>query len=253
MARRAKPPFPINLIWNVKFFYVTFIIVMIASLAATGLATGLGGSGGGGGAPIVDDDDVSPIPEETPTGTLTFDGPEDTIDASQPHRAIIKTDKGDIEIELATDAPEAVNNFAFLAGKGFYNDLTFFYVDKTYFSQTGDPTCESSGEYSCSGHGSPGYTLPLVEGNGSHVQWAVVAPAIVEEQEVHGSQFRILFNEDPRLDGKETVLGKVVNGQEKLEDLGDFVPCSVAQVDDCDPDPDMSSALVIEEVIVEPA
>ena len=33
MARRAKPPFPINLIWNVKAFYVTFIIVMIASLA----------------------------------------------------------------------------------------------------------------------------------------------------------------------------------------------------------------------------
>ena len=44
MARRARPPFPINLIWNVKAFYVTFIIVMIASLAATGLATGMGGN-----------------------------------------------------------------------------------------------------------------------------------------------------------------------------------------------------------------
>lgn len=146
-----------------------------------------------------------------------------------------------------------MNNFAFLAGKGFYNDLTFFYVDKRYFAQTGDPACESSGKYSCSGHGSPGYSLPLVEGSGSHEQWAVVAPAIIEEQEVHGSQFRILFKEDPRLDGKETVFGKVVAGQQILEGLEDFVPCSVAQTDDCDPDPDMSSALVIKGIEIQPA
>jgi len=226
---------------------------MIASLAATGLATGLGGSTGGGSSPPPIDEE-SPVPEETPTGLLTFDGPEDTIEASDPHKAIIRTDKGDIEIELATDAPEAVNNFAFLAGKGFYNDLTFFYVDKRYFAQAGDPACESSGQHLCSGHGSAGYdSLPLVEGSASHEQWAVVAPAIIEGQEVHGSQFRILFKEDPRLDGKETVFGKVVGGQEILEGLEDFVPCSVAQTDDCDPEPDMSSALVIKEVIVEPA
>ena len=142
MARRARPPFPINLIWNVKAFYVTFIIVMIASLAATGLATGIGGTTGGGSSPPPIDEETR-VPEETPTGLLPFDGPEDTIDASEPHKATIRTDKGDIEIELATDAPEAVNNFAFLASHDFYDGLEFFWVKSGFTAQTGDPTCVS--------------------------------------------------------------------------------------------------------------
>jgi len=221
---------------------------MIASLAAVGLGPGFGG-GGGSGVPIAEEE--TPAPMETPTGVQTF--PKPSIATAPPYRAVIKTNKGDIEIQLFADAPEAVTSFTFLAEEGFYNGTIFFYVDRNFVAQAGDPTCAVSGEKVCTGLGGPGYTLSVEKTQEEHQQWAVVAPAITEgQQEVHGSQFRILFKADPRLDGKETVFGKVVAGMEILESLGNFAPCSVVQAGGCDPNPDWSSALVIEEIIVQP-
>ena len=63
----------------------------------------------------------SVVTEPTP-GTMTFEAPAKTIDSSRPYVATLKTDKGDIKIDLATGAaPETANSFAFLAGSGFYN------------------------------------------------------------------------------------------------------------------------------------
>ncbi len=226
---------------------------MIASLAAVGLGPGFGSTTGRRPAPV---QERTPLAAETPTNLQTYDAPALTIDASQPHKAIIRTDKGDIEIELATDAPEAVNSFAFLAGNGFYNGLTFFYVDKNFFAQAGDPTCDAAGKNTCTGSGGPGYTRPLEKGSESHEQWAVVAPAVIEGQEVHGSQFRILFAPNQRLDGRETVFGKVVAGQDLLSGLQDYIPCfdsKPSASNRCSPDLNPSDALVIKEIIVQPA
>ncbi len=249
--RKAKLPFPVNLLFNVKVFYLFFIVVMIASLAAVGLGSFGGGGHSNNALPVAD---AEPSELVDPIGGNAFpDGPEVVIDATQPHMATVKTNQGDIRIELSTEATAAVNSFAFLAQQGFYEGSFFFFVNSNYFAQAGDPTCNVSGESVCSGLGSPGYPLPVEDTEGGHEQWAVVAPAVVEGQEVHGSQFRILLSADQRLDGKETVFGKVVAGQEILEGLTDFVPCSVTEVDGCALDPDVSSALVIEEIIVEPA
>ena len=228
-------------------------MALIGGVAAVGLGGGFGGTTSRSGAPIFDEEVLEE--EATPSGLQTFpEGPAPTIDTSQPHRAIVRTNRGEIEIELFTDAPEAVNSFAFLAGTGFYNGTIFFFVDRGFVAQAGDPTCNANGENVCTGLGDPGYALPVDETAESHEQWAVVAPALAEGQQVHGSQFRILLEPDPRLDGKETVFGRVVAGQEILESLPDFfVPCSVREIDGCDPEPDMSSVLVIEEVIVQPA
>jgi cyclophilin family peptidyl-prolyl cis-trans isomerase len=70
---------------------------------------------------------------------------------------------------------------------------------------------------------------------------------------VHGSQFRILFEADPRLDGKETVFGTVVNdeGRQILAGLDSLAPCTVIQSVGCDASPDMASALIIEEIVIE--
>ncbi len=102
---------------------MTFIVVMILSLAAVGLAPGLGSTGRGqhSGAPI---DDEEPLPVETPAAVETFaDGPPPVIDASNGHEAVITTDQGEIVIALNPDAPKAANSFAFLAGKNFYDGL----------------------------------------------------------------------------------------------------------------------------------
>jgi cyclophilin family peptidyl-prolyl cis-trans isomerase len=88
----------------------------------------------------------------------------------------------------------------------------------------------------------------------SHVQGAVVLPFTREgEAEVHGSQFRILLADDPRLDGKETVFGRVVQGLDVLEGVGDIVPCFGTEPSEssnpCEIDP--TGELIIEDVAIE--
>ena len=246
--RRAKPPFPINVIFNAKAFYIVFIVLIIASLAATAIASSSGGSGKRSKVPEPEDRITA---EETPNASLTFSAPAPTIDRSKSYLATIRTDKGDIKIDLAAEAPDTVNSFAFLAGNGFYNNTVFFYVDKQYAAQAGDPTCRVDAPGVCSGAGGPGYSLPLQNADTTRKQWDVVAPTLVQGgQDVSGSQFRILYRDDPRANVKETVFGKVVDGTSILEGLRDLVPCSVAGSANCDKD--LSTALVIKEIVVEP-
>ncbi len=222
-----------------------FIVVMIASIAAVGLAP----NSGGRGKPPAPEDDVAV--EATPSAALTFDAPARTIDGTKPHVATVKTDKGDIRIELVTDAPETVNSFAFLAGAGFYDGTTFFYVDKDYIAQAGDPTCRTNAETVCSGAGGPGYSLKLENAQAPREQWAVVAPTLGQGgEDINGSQFRILYRDDARGNVQETVFGKVVEGQDILEGLSALAPCTVVSSENCDPN--LSSALVIQEIVVEP-
>jgi cyclophilin family peptidyl-prolyl cis-trans isomerase len=220
---------------------------MIASMAAIGLGPGLGSTTSSDPPPFIDDE-LSP--EATPI-TDVFTAPAPTIDTSVPHVAVVRTNQGEIEIELSTGAPQAVNSFAFLAGKGFYNGTKLFYVTE-FFAQGGDPTCHVDSERLCTGLGGPGYTLQVEDSGMDYDRWTVVAPVLSEGvNEVHGSQFRILFEPDTRPGVKGTVFGKVVKGQDILESLPTLVPCSVVNAEDCGLD--TSSALVIEDVVVRPA
>jgi cyclophilin family peptidyl-prolyl cis-trans isomerase len=248
--QRTKLPFPINVILNQKFFYMFFIIIMIASMAAVGL-----GNFGGSNADPPPVFDPAATPEPTGEAVNSFpEGPAPVIDATKPYVATISTNMGDIKVDLATDAPKAVNSFAFLAGNGFYNDTALFYVNQDTFAQGGDPNCSPDGETLCSGTGGPDYTLPFEEGSMSHDQWVVVAPFVTAGQEVHGSQFRILYNADPRLNGTETVFGRVSDpaSQEILASIGNFELCSVVETSTCVDDQSFSNTLVIEKVVVQP-
>jgi cyclophilin family peptidyl-prolyl cis-trans isomerase len=243
--RRAKYPFPISLVFNAKIFYAFFIVVMIASMGAVGFGS-FGGSSSTG-APIVN---IDTTPEPTSDAQRWLDGPPPVIDATTAHIATLKTSEGDIVIDLSTEAPLAVNSFAFLAAKNFYDGAAFFYVDQDYFAQTGDPTCTGDGERICSGLGGPGYTLSVEDSGMGHEEFVVVLAANSDGGvEVHGSQFRILYTADERLDGQETVFGKVIEGQGILTNLPNFSVCSVSTADDCQED--LSAALIIEDVIVE--
>jgi cyclophilin family peptidyl-prolyl cis-trans isomerase len=251
-VRRAKLPFPINLIWNIKAFYFAFMVIMIASLAAVGLAPG-GGSTGSTGAPV---DEGSPVAQETATGILTVDKPEKTIDpTAKAYNAVITTDKGEIVVALNKDAPQAANSLAFLAGQNFYDGLEFFWVLPGFDAQAGDPTCEASGEFSCTGTGGPGYTLPM-EGDASKAgQWAVIAPATAAGgDQVHGSQFLIALAPEEKFEG--SVLGQVVKGQEILEALAERVPCfgsRPSESNPCQTSDELPDALTIKDVAVQPA
>ncbi len=253
MARRARPPFPINLIWNVKAFYVTFIIAMIASLAATGLATGLGGTTQRQTTAPEDNSTVGA--EETPTGLATFDAPGDAkLKASKDYKAVITTDQGKIVIDLSADAPEAANSLAFLASKDFYHGLQFFWVLPKFDIQTGDPTCESSGKLSCTGTGGPGYDLPKEGGDSTQAdKWTVIAPVISPGSDrVHGSQFVIALRDKLEFEG--SVIGQVVEGQDILEKQPERAPCFGSQSSEsCQTEEELPPALTIEDIEVKPA
>jgi|FLYL01.1.fsa_nt_gi cyclophilin family peptidyl-prolyl cis-trans isomerase len=225
---------------------------MIASIAAVGFS-GVGGTNNPP-APIIDDGNTEE--EERPQDQLRWpEGPADVIDPSQPHVAVLKTNQGEIKIKLLPGAPKAVNSFAFLAGVGFYDGTALFFVDKDNagFAQGGDPSCRPEAETLCSGLGGPEYTLPVEPDGGKHEAWTVVAPAVVPGESVHGSQFRILFKPDPRLDGQETVFGVIEDEASRriLESLPDLLPCTMVDASGCAQN--LESALVIEDVTVQPA
>ena len=251
-VRRTKLPFPINLIWNIKAFYFVFMLVMIASLAAVGLAPSLGGSGSSKGAPV---DEGSPAATETATGLLTFDKPEKTIDTAKAYKAVITTDKGQIVVALSKDAPQAVNSLAFLSGQNFYDGLQFYWVLPGFDAQAGDPTCQASDEFACTGAGGPGYTLPKETDASSAGQWSVIAPVTTSgADQVHGSQFLISLAPGEKFEG--TLVGKVVEGQEILEALNERVPCfgsQPSQANPCQPDDQLPAALTIKDLAVQPA
>jgi cyclophilin family peptidyl-prolyl cis-trans isomerase len=144
--------------------------------------------------------------------------PAMTIDANKSYTATLKTEKGDVTVELnAREAPETVNNFVFLAKDGFYNGVTFFRViaDKDgslVFAQSGDPTG--------TGSGGPGYDL-AVEKTSEPVTAGVLAMAKPDAAGAanNGSQFYFALKAEPTLDGKNTVFGKVTQGLDVLTGL----------------------------------
>lgn len=236
------------MILNVKAFYAVFIVVMIASMASVGLVSSSSGKNVVKPSPY--DITATPVISAAP---VNFPSPAPVIDGTKAYVATVKTNEGNIEITLATDTPGAVNSFYFLAAKRFFDGAAFFYIDHDYWAQTGDPDCRSDSETTCTGTRDAGYKLPVEDGGLKHVKGAVVAPQVQGGADlVSGGQFRILFADDARLDGQETVFGMVTKGQEILEEHSNFLLCTALTQTTPGCATDLSTALVIESVTVEP-
>ncbi len=135
--------------------------------------------------------------------------PTMTIDTSKFYYATLKTQRGDIKVQLFADrAPLTVNNFIFLAREGYYNDTTFHRVLEGFMAQAGDPTG--------SGSGGPGYQFEdeivdnLVFDRPSLLAMANAGPG------TNGSQFFITFAPTDWLNGLHTIFGEVIEGQDVL-------------------------------------
>jgi len=129
------------------------------------------------------------------------------IDPKRNYRAQIQTTKGAITVQLDSQhAPKTVNNFVFLAREGFYDGITFHRVIADFMIQTGDPTG--------TGRGGPGYRFEdETKGNPARHVTGVISMANAGPN-TNGSQFFITHAPQPHLDGKHTVFGKVVEGQD---------------------------------------
>jgi cyclophilin family peptidyl-prolyl cis-trans isomerase/protein-disulfide isomerase len=143
--------------------------------------------------------------------------PDLTIDQKKHYTATLVTEKGNIVIELYTQAaPVTVNNFVFLARDGWYDENTFHLVVPDQIAQTGDP--------SGSGFGTAGYNIVDEHDNGlSFDREGVVAMASQRGVENSGSsQFFITYGPlRPAVDYDKqfTIFGQVTQGMDILRQL----------------------------------
>jgi len=142
---------------------------------------------------------------------MQFDSaPDLTIDLDGAYKATLHTTLGDISLEfLPAEAPLAVNNFLFLAGQGYYDDVIFHRVISGFMLQCGDPTG--------TGTGGPGYKFrDELEGSGTYER-GTLAMANAGPN-TNGSQFFIMHR-DYGLPHNYTIFGKVTDGLDIVDTI----------------------------------
>ncbi len=221
-----------------RTFFAAGILVMIASLGAAFIGTQIGSHVGSrddsvAESPADDDaDTATATAEPTDTPEPTPDDPDTIVRAySEPpalaidptHRfvAVIRTERGEVRIELLPEeAPGYVNNFVFLARNRFYDGLTFHRVVPGFVAQAGDPTG--------TGFSSSGYDLPE-ELNELPFDEGVLSMA-KGGSSVSGSQFFITLQPQLQLgDSGFTVFGRVIEGLDVLQSLTPRDPAQPGQ------------------------
>ena len=132
--------------------------------------------------------------------------------------AKIKTNMGDIEIELFADkAPKTVENFVGLASKNYYNGVIFHRVIKDFMIQGGDPTGTGRGGESYFGAPFEDEFHPELKHTGAGIlSMANAGPG------TNGSQFFITLVPTPWLDGKHSIFGEVINGLDVVKTIGNI-------------------------------
>lgn len=124
-----------------------------------------------------------------------------------------KTIKAELYPEIAQNT---VNNFISLINKGFYNGICFHRVIEGFMIQGGDPDGI--------GTGGPGYTIKgeFSENgfkNDLKHEKGVLSMARTMQPNSAGSQFFIMHDSAPYLDGKYAAFGKVIDGLDVVDDI----------------------------------
>lgn len=121
--------------------------------------------------------------------------------------AVIETNRGNIRVQLNDDkVPKTVANFEKLVSQGFYNGLKFHRVIADFMVQTGCPQG--------TGTGGPGYKFA----DEFHKDLKHDGPGVLSMANsgpnTNGSQFFITHVATPWLDGKHSVFGRVIDGED---------------------------------------
>ena len=158
----------------------------------------------------------TPTPTPTPTATPAASPDPDKVNV------VIETEKGTIKAELYPDvAPITVANFQKLVSEGFYDGLTFHRIIEGFMIQGGDPKGNGSG-------GSPDkikgeFLANGVENNLKHER-GVLSMARSNAMDSASSQFFIMQEAAPHLDGQYAAFGKVTEGIEVVDKIVEETP-----------------------------
>lgn len=151
-------------------------------------------------------DEVSP---KINTNQNTQTMPEMIIDQNKSYTAILHTEAGDIEINLATKTtPITANNFIYLAKKNFYDNVIFHRIIPGFMIQGGDPTG--------TGAGGPGYEFDDEPFTGEYTRGTVAMANAGPD--TNGSQFFIMHADYP-LPKDYVIFGQVVKGLEVVDKI----------------------------------
>jgi len=141
---------------------------------------------------------------------------DSTKSANEITVAVMKTNMGDIEIQLfPEDAPLAVENFVKHAKDGYYKDVIFHRVIDGFMIQGGDPTGTGRGGESIWGKPFKDEFTPKLKFDES----GILAMANAGPN-TNGSQFFITLAPTPWLNGRHTIFGKVIDGMDVVNSIG---------------------------------
>ena len=139
--------------------------------------------------------------------------------AKNPGDKFEMNDGSIFEAELYPEiAPNTVNNFISLVKKGFYDGLIFHRVIKGFMIQGGDPQG--------TGMGGPGYSIKGEFSNNGFTNDLKHTPGVLSmaramDPDSAGSQFFIMHETSPHLDGSYAAFGKVINGLDVINTIAD--------------------------------
>lgn len=170
------------------------------------------GSGGPASKATDDSGSISPIPSPT-------DENEGESTMNEKVYAVIEMENGGkIKLELYPDiAPQSVYNFVSLARSGFYDGLTFHRIIAGFVIQGGDP--EGTGT------GGPGYRIKGefsangFENNLKHTRGVISWARSSNSYDSAGSQFFIMHEDAPHLDGQYAAFGMVIDGLDVVDEI----------------------------------
>jgi len=124
---------------------------------------------------------------------------------------IMTLKNGEVHIRLRTDlAPKAAERLRTLAAQGFYDNVPFHRVIEGFMAQGGDPT----------GTGTGGSDLPDLPAEFTRVakfERGTLGMARTMNPHSANSQFFIMFEPAPSLDGQYTIAGEVISGMEHID------------------------------------
>jgi len=158
---------------------------------------------------ITKDMPQSQIPQNKKQENMNLDPWTQKLNPDKKYYAVLKTDLGDIKIELnAKETPITVNNFVYLARQKFYDGVIFHRTIPDFMIQGGDPTG--------TGSGGPGYEFDDEPFKGNYDR-GTIAMANAGPN-TNGSQFFIMHKDYP-LPPNYVIFGKVIQGMDIVDKI----------------------------------
>jgi cyclophilin family peptidyl-prolyl cis-trans isomerase len=157
--------------------------------------------------------------------TKTMSTDPTTFEKISATSAVIKTDKGEITVELyPNDAPKTVMNFATLAKNGYYDNLSFHRVEPGFVIQGGDPNGNGTGGVSIYGAKFEDGLNPNAASYKTGYLEGVLAMAN-SGPNTNGSQFFIMLKDNETLPKNYTIIGRVTSGNDVVKKItvGDVI------------------------------